>query len=148
MKASIVIIFVCLIICSYSKGQFRIQYNRTENNNIIFRSNALHDTVHCVVKVNLFYSKKDDPQKYKWSLLSVECKNIRFAEDGKLIVMQDKFKQQINDSINKYVKQYYTNKNRLLTEFELVTMSKYSKYKGVLKLITTFPHVYIIPYKK
>lgn len=113
-----------------------------------FRSNAFCDTVHCVVKVNLFYSKKNDPKKYSWSLLSVECKDMRFRKDDKLIVIQDKFKQHINDSIIKYIKQYYSSKHRLLTEFELVTISKYSSYKGVLKLVTTFSKVYIIPYKR
>lgn len=148
MKTSIFIFFLSLITYSYINGQCKIHFDKIENNNIFFRSNAFCDTVHCVVKVNLFYSQKNDPKKYSWSLLSVECKDMRFRKDDKLIVIQDKFKQHINDSIIKYIKQYYSSKHRLLTEFELVTISKYSSYKGVLKLVTTFSKVYIIPYKR
>jgi len=138
---------------SHAYSQCYIKLVEKQKDTLIFRSPDVPDSLRCYVRVYLTYSTQNDPNRYRWSRIGIEVRDIEVRtklnnQKLKMLDCSDTVHQCICDTLGKYVQAYYNDPNRMLTLFELQTLDKYSAYLGHVKIGLTFSSIYLYPYKK
>jgi len=148
----------CLLFCFFSfvHSQCDIKFIKNSDDNLIFHSTGSTDSLRGYVRVCLTYHYEEDFKGVGWVRTGIDIKRIVLItksnnQNLKISDCSDTAYRCICDTLNKYIRLYYNDPNRILTAFELRALDSsgfnYPPPDSV-KVELPFPSIYIYPYKK
>ena len=150
IKSKCCIILGCFLFhsISHAYSQCDIEMIEKQKDTLIFHSTGLTDSLRCYVRVYLTYSNQTDSKQVGRIITDIEIKNIELrtkSSNQKLRIFNclDTVPQCICDTLDHYIRLYYSDPNRLLTAFELTTLDQYSTYRGNIRIGLSFSSIYI-----
>ena len=142
---------------SFTYSQCDIKLFEKQNDILIFHSKDISDSLHCYVHVYLTYLIDNTTTQNGGGITDIEINSIEMKKkfnNQKVRVLNcfDTMDQCICDTLSKYIRLYYKDPNRLLTESELnaleIAQNKYINCIGNVKVELCFSSIYIYPYRK